>query len=361
MVYIHVPFCRSFCIYCDFYSELAARGCDGSVIENYVSGICGEIGRRRGEITAASGINTLYFGGGTPSVLPPSAFRRITDALDSGPFEEFTVEVNPDDIVSKGISYVEVLSELGVGRISMGVQSADDGVLRWMNRRHGYAEAAEAFNILREAGIANISLDLIFGISAEGRGALEHTLSKFCRWRPEHISAYQLGIEPETALYGMRERGEFTDAPDEECGLQYRLICETLAAEGYEHYEISNWALPGRRAIHNSAYWKRVPYVGLGPGAHSFLAGTRSWNSTRLTDWTSACEILSETEEAEERIMLGLRTSDGIPEEEFPERVREGLLGRMLDDGLLQLTASGNLRIPEERWFISDGIIASLI
>ena len=384
MIYVHVPFCRSFCTYCDFYSE---RACS---TEAFVDEICREAEARRDEIEAASAVDTLYIGGGTPSVLPLSYLARIADACGGRRYREWTVEVNPDDITPE---YASGLRELGVNRVSMGVQSLDDGMLRWMNRRHSSDGARKAFRMLREAGFDNISVDIIFGVGGMTDGMLESTVREILEWRPEHISAYQLSVEEGSALGRMAREGRYTELPDDACAAQYYRICGLLAAAGYEHYEISNWALPGRRAIHNSAYWTRAPYVGLGPGAHSLrcrsanapadswrpapgsvstlghvrgrgpqdvtgwleqpgtdcgrdersedlwsgmpgAADVRSWNSEELSGWKSTSEVLTEEQVREEEIMLGLRTAEGIP---------------------------GYGRIPEDKWFVADDIISSLI
>ena len=271
MIYVHVPFCGSFCTYCDFYSEIACRGLD---YEGYTEEICREIRGRVSEIESTLDVNTLYIGGGTPSVLPPMCLERIVKAVEEvtgGGFSEFTVEVNPEDIVERGPEYVRNLKELGVNRVSMGVQSLDDTILRWMNRRHDAARAKEAYGILRREGIHNVSVDIIFGISHLSEEALLNTVREIVSWGPEHISAYQLSIEDGSALAEMIETGRYTEASDEQCFKQYKLICRELKAAGYGHYEISNWARPGFRAVHNSAYWHRHPYVGVGPGAHSLL------------------------------------------------------------------------------------------
>lgn len=378
MVYVHVPFCRSYCIYCDFYSEIACRGRDAGQIEGYVREICAEIAARREETARTLGTDTLYFGGGTPSVLPPSAFERIVKALDCGPFGEFTVEVNPEDIVGKGAPYVEELMCLGVNRFSMGVQSLDDGMLRWMHRRHDASIARRAFGILRESGAENISLDLIFGVSGMSDAMLEATLDGICELCPKHISAYQLNVEEGSELAAMVAAGRYSEASEEECAAQYELICRHLREAGYVHYEISNWALPGREAKHNSAYWERVPYVGFGPGAHSFDGERRSWNSCGLAGWSRSGELLTEAEAREERIMLGLRTARGIP----ASWCRSADLRRCLSDGSLVAVADAlppegavcaesagaspdslpaRVRIPESRWFVSDDIVAGLI
>ena len=348
MIYIHVPFCRSFCTYCGFYSEICSRTAPQQVqnrfFEDYVDALCAEIDARRAEISAArcasareaasaevraagsrtasdpsqAGLgpslsraeggtsqppaappsspasctpsaasctpspagpsapaappaapDTLYIGGGTPSVLPVEVFARIVRALGPATYEEFTVEVNPDDVAAGGASYAAALRALGVTRVSMGVQSFDDDVLRWMNRRHDAACAREAFRLLRAAGFDNISVDLIFGLSQLSDELWERTVAEALALRPEHISAYQLSVEPDSALAAMVAGGRYAEASDEQCRRQYDVLCRLLAGAGYVHYEVSNWALPGREAVHNSAYWRRVPYVGLGPAAHS--------------------------------------------------------------------------------------------
>ena len=417
MVYLHVPFCRSFCTYCDFYSEIASRGRDGQAFELYTQALCTEASRRRDEIEATRDLNTLYIGGGTPSVPPLAYLRRLVEAVGGAPYTEFTVEVNPEDIVEKGVEYVRGLLELGVNRVSMGVQSLDDGILRWMNRRHDAARAREAFRILREAGIGNISVDLIFGISHLSEAVFAETLREVLAWRPEHVSAYQLSIEEGSALAELVRRGSYSEAPQEQCAAQYRQLCEALRDAGYVHYEISNWALPGREAVHNSAYWTRHPYVGLGPGAHSFDGSYRSWNpetiafahaatasgnhsqqaglfsnpcNPLLGDTSSSSRLrkregpasegsgrgptqsdvsggssplregyekLSAEEAREEEIMLGLRTAKGIP----AKLVDAAKAAEMLADGRLARTGDGRLRIPEDAWFVSDDIIADLV
>ena len=398
MVYLHVPFCRSFCTYCDFYSEIACRDRDAQQFQAYADAVCAEAQRRRGEIDATRSLNTLYIGGGTPSVLPLSLLRQMAAQLIKGGFIEFTIEVNPEDIVEKGEAYVRGLLEMGVNRVSMGVQSLDDGILRWMNRRHDADRARQAFRILREAGVENISVDLIFGLSQLSEAVFSATLDEIVRWRPEHVSAYQLSIEEGSALGEMVRTGRYTEASQEQCAAQYRLLCDTLRDAGYVHYEISNWALPGREAVHNSAYWSRHPYVGLGPGAHSFDGTVRSWNAESLPPAQAATaaenrshprlrkregpasegsgrgpaqqdvfsgssplrggkEVLSEKEAKEEKVFLGLRTARGVTEDLLPPKKAAG----MLSDGRLARTEEGRLRIPEDRWFVSDDIIADLL
>lgn len=469
MIYIHVPFCRSFCTYCDFYSEIlhsrkaeCGRGlfleegprpadCDHSglkrpcliegqprpemgAVERYADEICREIRERQEVIRATLGLNTLYIGGGTPSVLPLPVLRQIVEALSEvtgvpvGRYEEFTIEVNPEDIVERGPEFVLELFELGVTRISMGVQSLDDGLLRWMNRRHDAARARQAWQILREAAEAfppstisgreehspacSLSVDLIIGVPGMTEGILSETLREVVTWRPGHISAYQLSIEEGSTLAERIAAGKEKELPEEECRAQYEMVCRALADAGYEHYEISNWALPGQRSIHNSAYWTRRPYVGLGPGAHSLEVRTavpclggagvhlpegglqrRSWNSKALSGWTREGEVLGPEEIREERIMLGLRTADGIEPELLAKETQAGSVQRQVakaQGGSVQRSVAGaegakgnsvqqpvagaegrlpaglewnggRIRIAENDWFVADEIIANLI
>ena len=356
MIYVHVPFCRSFCTYCDFYSEIACRGKDAEAIERYVRGICAEIESRREEIEVSEGLKTTYIGGGTPSVLPISCLGRIVEALGVGPREEFTVEVNPEDIAGKGEDYVRGMLELGVNRISMGVQSFDDSLLKWMNRRHSADGARKAFRTLRSAGAGNISVDVIFGISHLTDDTLAASLDEICSWHPEHVSAYQLSIEEGSALAAMVADGRYSEAPEEQCRRQYDLICGKLADAGYTHYEVSNWARPGFEARHNSGYWKRLPYVGIGPGAHSFDGSVRSWNSEDLTGWTRESETLTKEDARVETIMLGLRTADGID----THLCRQDALEMLLKEGALKKNGE-RISIPEDHLFVSDDIIRALL
>lgn len=334
-------------------------------------------------MSAPGAVNTLYIGGGTPSVLPLDVLRRIVDALLSSrslrrgentvgaqsPFEEFTVEVNPEDIVEKGGEYVRGLLETGVDRVSMGIQSFDDGILRWMNRRHSAAGAVEAFRILRRCGVRNISVDLIFGLSQLADDVWEDTIERALELAPEHISAYQLSIEEGSALAKLVADGRYVEASDEQCRHQYDVLCQTLRQAGYHHYEISNFARPGFEAVHNSAYWSRVPYIGLGPGAHSLTGDIRSWNSQELphrspdgslATYSRTSETLSPEDIRVERIMLSLRTDKGLEAAELYSLTDSTVVDALLSEGALERQGA-SIRIPESRLFTSDEIIRELI
>ena len=353
-------------------------------MEMFAEAVVREYALRKGDGTGAP--DTLYIGGGTPSVLPLSVFSRIVSAVTgedkSVGRDEFTVEVNPDDIVRRGPGYAEALRELGADRISMGIQSYDDGILKWMNRRHSAGDAEEAFRILRKAGFRNISVDLIFGLSQMDERMWNDTLDRVLSsdfGPPEHISAYQLSVEPDSALDRLVSGGRYREAPEDLCSRQYSILCSRLAEAGYHHYEVSNFALPGHEAVHNSAYWNGSPYLGLGPGAHSYSTDgrrhIRSWNipsvgkyvsafpedSSRLPDGIRGSEILTVEQMNMERIMLALRTDTGIMEEELRKTGDAAGTDRMIAAGNLVRTEGGRIRIPEEKFFISDSIIRELV
>lgn len=337
-------------------------------------------------MSAPGAVNTLYIGGGTPSVLPLDVLSRIVGAVSQTErlslvtepvevttptelFDEFTVEVNPEDIVEKGREYVRGLLALGVNRISMGIQSFDDGILRWMNRRHSAAGAVEAFRILRRCGVRNISVDLIFGLSQLADDVWKDTIERALELAPEHISAYQLSIEEGSALAKLVADGRYVEASEEQCRRQYDILCRCLGRSGYHHYEISNFARPGFEAVHNSAYWSRVPYIGLGPGAHSLTGDIRSWNSQELphrsTDGSPATysrtsETLSPEDIRVERIMLSLRTDKGLEAAELYSLADRAVINSLLSKGALE-KQGGSIRIPESRLFTSDEIIRELI
>lgn len=437
MIYVHIPFCKSFCTYCGFYSETSA------CYDRYVEALLGEIDSRKSEFDATMDVNTLYIGGGTPSVMPLPLLCRVVEALkdESGSrnFDEFTVELNPEDVIQRGEAYAEALLGMGVTRASMGVQSFDDVVLRWMNRRHDAETAVRAYRILEKSGFRNISIDLIFGLPELGPDSQTRHSDSFLGhsdsqpkhsdslsgrftghrgkdgyvpllderlWRetilraldisasgmlPSHISAYQLSVEPDSALDGMIADGRCRETSEESCARQYEILCEELSAAGYHHYEISNFALPGMEARHNSAYWRHVPYVGLGPGAHSLSMlpdghRCRSWNSPDLKLYLetfaplgqrdtgcSGQETLSPVQLGIENVMLGLRTSLGCPLPELVSACDRARLDSAISSGrLVPVPGSSELsgledgaaqyyRIPEKYFFISDGIISELL
>ena len=387
MIYVHIPFCRSFCTYCGFYSEVCPEGSlKEARTELFAEALKNELLARREE--ACGSPDTLYIGGGTPSVLPPSVLSSIVEAVNASrgtekAYDEFTVEVNPDDIVSGGPRYAEFLLSLGVDRVSMGIQAFDDGLLKWMNRRHDAGEASEAYRILRQAGIKNVSLDLIFGIPRLDDRMWNWTLDRILNLPeglPEHISAYQLSVEEGSVLERLVMSGRCREASEEECSRQYETLCSRLADAGYHHYEVSNFALPGHEAVHNSAYWAGRPYLGLGPGAHSFRvedgSHVRSWNPPSVDKYIAVfgsveglekrmagyrkSEILTDEQISLEAVMLMLRTDKGMPEHLLRTSGDSAAIDRMLHAGNLVRLPDGHVRIPESKFFVSDSIIAAI-
>lgn len=338
-VYIHIPFCKSRCAYCDFYSTtlLGWR-------EAYVDAVIREWQQRKGEV--ADYVGTIYIGGGTPSVLTATDIARLLMAIGTEGVREITVECNPGDA---DMAYYEALRQAGVNRLSIGIQSFGDDTLRLTGRRHTADEAREAVRMARRAGIDNISIDLIYGLPGEDMAQWQYNIEEALALGVEHISCYGLMYEEGTRLTEMLARGEIAEVDEEEQNRMYELLCERLEKAGYHHYEVSNWALPGREAVHNSNYWNRTPYIGIGAGAHSYQQGVRRANPCDIAryiagDYTPEEEILTEEDIYNEQVMLSLRTDRGVDEGLLePERVahylQRGLMARR--DHRIVATRSG--------------------
>ncbi len=366
-IYIHVPFCQSRCAYCDFYSTTEG----GEWKSQYLSALQREMEARRHEVEGRL-IDTLYIGGGTPSQLPTDLLCRMFEAVTSlftlKPDAEVTVEANPDDVMAE---WLGALRQTPVNRISMGVQTFDDGLLSLLRRRHTSAQALEAVALCREAGYANLSIDLIYGLPGQSLEMWRRDLEQAKALAVPHLSAYALQYEPGTVLYRMLEKGLIQEA-DEELSLEmYSELCRKAARMGMEHYEISNFALPGKRSRHNSSYWQQEPYWGFGPGAHSYDGErTRRWNEPQLKEYLKAegdvphgSEELTKEEQYDELVFTRLRTSDGLPMALLSPENRVYCL-RMaephLKSGKLRLE-SGILRLDESGIFVSDDIMSDLM
>jgi oxygen-independent coproporphyrinogen-3 oxidase len=283
-IYVHIPFCASRCSYCDFFSTLRLP----EVGENYVSAVLSEVRLRCNELRDEP-VKTLYFGGGTPSQLPLNLLSRlvtgISEVVDLSHLEEFTIEANPDDVT---LGWCAALQSLGVNRVSMGVQSFEDKILHDIGRRHTALQVDEAVANLRKYGIDNISIDLIYGLPGQTLMTWSDTVIKAISLEPRHISAYGLTYEEGTRLWLQRENGEVFEVSEQECLEMYRILVGVLREAGYEHYEISNFALPGYRSRHNSAYWNDTPYLGLGAAAHSYDGHVRRLNPPDLNGYIKA-------------------------------------------------------------------------
>lgn len=325
--YVHVPFCARRCSYCDF--AIAARRTVPD--ERFVSAVERELAVRWGGNAVPAGggdppatLDTLYLGGGTPSRLGPGAIARLVRAIGArwplAENAEVTIEANPEDLSPAS---ARAWRAAGVTRVSLGIQSFDDEVLRWMHRTHDAAQAVRAAGVLRDAGFDDWSLDLIFALPPEVARSWTADLQRAVDLGPAHVSCYGLTVEPHTPLLRWRERGVVHDADEVRYEEEFLEADERLADAGYEHYEVSNYAWAGRRSRHNSAYWKRVPYAGLGPSAHEFDGLTRRWNAREYVAWqalvesgsdpVAGSEMPDETAVTVETSYLALRTSSGLP------------------------------------------------
>lgn len=365
-LYFHIPFCLKMCGYCDFYRSVKLQflPCVVEMMHRELDSECDFLHDKQ--------IRTIYFGGGTPSLLAPSEIERLIDhareLFDCSQVEEVTIEVNPDDITAE---YVAELRKTSVNRISMGVQSLDDGVLRFMGRRHSAGQALEAVRLLKEAGYDNISVDLIFGVEVAGAEALEKTLQGFLAMGVQHISAYHLTIEENTRFGRMLAKGELHEVEEERSEAEFLQVHKALTEAGYEHYEVSNYALPGFRSKHNSSYWRGVEYLGIGPGAHSFNGTMRRWCEQRVEEYVDGVvydsEVLTDADRFNEYVMTSLRCAEGISldkvEQDFGSMKRERLEYKATQTDIAELLVNddGTLRIAPENMLLSDMIIEALM
>lgn len=365
-VYVHIPFCVSRCIYCGFFSttrlDEAAR---------YVVAVCRELRERSGWLEGAP-VRTVYIGGGTPSCITADQLGHVIDTISEvygmSFLEELTVECNPDDIT---LDYVCELAKLGVNRISMGVQTFDDGLLRLLHRRHTSAQALDAVRMCIDSGISNISIDLMYALPGQTLEMFRTDLETVLAAGVQHISSYCLSYEANTPLQAMSGQGILAPTSDELCAQMFTMMCKTLREGGFEHYEISNFSKPGCFSRHNSSYWDGTPYLGVGAAAHSYNGQTRRWNPSDLNTYMIGIEQGMEVQEEEqlsvidlynERIMLSLRTSQGLNISTLTNQDRLFLMSSsepfILNGSLL--LEDNHLRIPESSMFISDAIISSL-
>jgi oxygen-independent coproporphyrinogen III oxidase len=322
-LYIHVPFCEHKCIYCDFYSIT-----DRSQTDAFVQALRHEsYWYQHNPPFGGFVFSTLYFGGGTPSLLTVLQVETILAELPLAPDAEITLEANPGTITP---AYLQELRRLGVNRLSIGIQSFVDNELHTLSRIHDAAEAERSVLWARQAGFTNISLDLIFAVPGQTLSSLTYSLDKAIACDPEHLSCYSLTVEQETPLAAAIERGTLRASDEEQEEAMLLHTKKIIEAAGYEQYEISNYAKPGRRSQHNQSYWNGTPYLGLGPAAHSFDGQRRWWNARDLASYISmwqsdsggpaGAETITPSEKITEAVLLGLRRKEGITD---PQLVRE--------------------------------------
>ena len=379
-LYIHIPFCESRCIYCGFYSTTSLK-----LRDDYVDALCREMQMRPSKAALGNDepIETIYLGGGTPSQLKGSQLNQIfsairknytlTENIENIENIEITMECNPDDVTG---DFCETLKQLPVNRISMGAQTFSNERLRFLHRRHNAREVDEAITRLRNIGIRNISIDLMFGFPEESLFQWMNDIRHAIQLNVEHISAYSLMYEEGTPLYHLLEQEKIREIEEETSRRMYETLIDLLTGAGYEHYEISNFARPGFRSRHNSSYWHEVPYIGIGAAAHSYNRKQRSWNIENIQTYIrsisegilpSESEQLDITTRYNDLITTALRTSDGIDLMKMEQEFGKELADRLLQEALphisrrLMKIKDGRLSLTREGLYISDDVMSDFM
>ncbi|MBQ6157114.1 MAG: radical SAM family heme chaperone HemW [Bacteroidales bacterium] len=369
-LYIHVPFCKSKCVYCGFYSTVNQKDMD-----KYLSALEKEIVLRKDE-PAGKAFQTVYFGGGTPTLLQPVQLQHILDELHTRFLiednAEMTIEANPEQLT---LDYCKDLKQLGFNRISIGIQSFHDEILQFLGRKHTAKEALQAVENAYSAGFNNISIDLIYGVNERNNELWKKELETAFSLPIRHFSAYALTVEENSLLYRRIQQHRDVEPDEDLASVQYTILSEMVDKSPFAQYEVSNFAMKGWESKHNSAYWDRTPYLGLGPAAHSFDGTHRSWNAPTLAAYFTQIaeqkpfyeqETLTDTDRYNEHLLLRLRTLKGIDLREM-----EALFGRERTDGLLRHFETDvdtrhyehtpdRLRLTSEGLWFADGIAGDL-
>lgn len=370
-IYIHIPFCKRRCIYCDFFSTIQSEK-----KPTYIHALCQELEMRKNYLEGEE-IETIYLGGGTPSQLTEEELNEIFTSLYNiykiKEDAEITLEANPDDLTPE---YVSMLRRLPINRISMGIQTFQEETLKLLHRRHTARQAIEAFQRCREAGFRNISIDLMYGLPGETLDTWKEDLQQAIALHPEHISAYHLIYEEGTALWKLRDEHQVEEADEDLSVTLFKNLIDELKQAGYQHYEISNFCLPGLHSRHNSSYWTGKKYLGCGPSAHSFNGSSRQWNIASLDNYLKGIASGKPNYEIEELdlytryndfVITSIRTCWGMSlsllRSEYGEELYRYCL-RMakshLEQGVLEIEED-TLRLTQEGIFISDGIMSELL
>lgn len=370
-IYLHIPFCKRRCIYCDFYSTT-----QNEKKAAYINALCRELDQRKNYLEGEK-IETIYLGGGTPSQLEAKDFEQIFQALyrlyEISPEAEITIEANPDDLTDE---YVGMLRTFPFNRLSMGIQTFQEDILRLLHRRHTAQQAVEAFNRCRKAGFTNINIDLMYGLPGETLQTWETALRQAVSMKPEHISAYHLIYEEGTVLWKLREQHRVEEADEDLSVSLFTQLIHKLKDNGYQHYEISNFCLPGMHSRHNSSYWTGKKYLGCGPSAHSYNGISRQWNVASLDRYIEQVnngQTYFEVEDLDlytrynDFVITTIRTMWGMQLDALKEQFGEKLYNyclRMaqphLSQGTLELS-NNVLKLTEKGVFISDGIMSDML
>ncbi|UOU98717.1 radical SAM family heme chaperone HemW [Chryseobacterium daecheongense] len=371
MIYIHIPFCKQKCSYCNFHFSTSLQFKD-----EMLAAIKKEIFLRKDELQNKT-LQSLYFGGGTPSILSGDEIKTLIDEViqyfDFTKDIEITLEANPDDLNNQ---FLKALSNSPVNRLSIGTQSFFDEDLKLMNRAHNASEAEGSIKRAQDFGFENLSIDLIYGSPSSGFETWKENLNKTIALQIPHISSYALTVEPKTALNDWIQKGKVSTPREEEQNKEFYYLSDFLKDNGFEHYEISNFAKPGFYSKHNSAYWKYKEYLGIGPSAHSYDGNEiRSWNVANNSQYikkissnllAKETEVLSQEDQFNEMMMIGLRTIWGVNLSQLKSKFSEKILEHFqketrskIEEGIL-MVENDHLKIPEKHWFMTDGIASDL-
>lgn len=371
-IYLHIPFCKKRCIYCDFYSTTQENKKDA-----YIDALCHELELRTEYIPKGEKIETIYWGGGTPSQLEEKHFQKVFNTIyrnyDVIESPEITIEANPDDLTTE---YIQMLRKAPFNRISIGIQTFNDDILNLLHRRHSAQQAIQAVKQCQEEGFQNISIDLIYGLPGETADTWNHDLDQAIQLNVTHISAYHLIFEENTPLWQLKEQHVVNEADEDKSILFFEMLIDRLTKAGYEHYEISNFALPGMRSKHNSSYWTGKNYIGCGPSAHSYNGISRQWNVSSLEQYIQEIShdtVPYEIEELDihtrynDLIITSIRTKDGLSLDKLKETMGMQLYTFCLKNAApylqqnLLVIEDGRMHLTQKGIFISDGIMSDLL
>lgn len=368
-IYIHIPYCKQACHYCDFHFSTSMKT-KNEMIECIVK----EMDIRESEFSKK--IDSLYIGGGTPSLMTNLELETIFNGLEKkmsiGDIKEITIEINPEDLISEKLEFYK---EIGINRLSIGIQSMNNNILKWMNRSHDTNQVINGLNNTKVAGFENINLDFIYGTPKNLSRDYKSELLEILKFNPTHLSCYHLTIEDGTYFGHLEKNKKIKRIEDDISQQEFRWISEKLKSKNYQHYEISNFAVQGKESFHNSNYWNQSSYIGLGPGAHSFRNSTRRWNISNNRLYIKNIkagipyfeqEVLSPYDIVNEKIMLGLRTLNGLDKDHVfsivPQAIKEGIeskLNTFLKDEIL-LSTNNIISMNPEKWLLSEYVSREL-
>ena len=368
-IYIHIPYCKQACHYCDFHFSTSMK-----TKNEMIDCIVKEMDIRESEFSKK--IDSLYIGGGTPSLMTNLELETIFNGLEKkmsiGDIKEITIEINPEDLISEKLEFYK---EIGINRLSIGIQSMNNIILKWMNRSHDTNQVINGLNNTKVAGFENINLDFIYGTPKNLSRDYKSELLEILKFNPTHLSCYHLTIEDGTYFGHLEKNKKIKRIEDDISQQEFRWISEKLKSKNYQHYEISNFAVQGKESFHNSNYWNQSSYIGLGPGAHSFRNSTRRWNISNNRLYIKNIkagipyfeqEVLSPYDIVNEKIMLGLRTLNGLDKDHVfsivPKAIKEGIeskLNTFLKDEIL-LSTNNIISMNPEKWLLSEYVSREL-